>query len=126
MAKLGRCRRSEAADDRSQSPWEPGRRSNADVQNEGRGRPGHRGLPEVLEVKLAFLLLAAIPPLIAQEAGDALVVVNDASPVSRRIAEYYVRKRSIPIANVCHLKVGAAEDISREAYETSIEAPIAA
>ncbi len=62
----------------------------------------------------------------AQDPGNVLVVVNDASLFSRRIGEYYVRKRSIPLANVCHLKVDIAEEISRDLYEKSIEAPIAA
>src|SRR5579872_6368037 len=75
--------------------------------------------------KLAILLLAALPAL-AQTGVNVLVVVNDSSLLSRRIAEYYVHKRSIPLANVCHLKVEIAEDISRAAYDQFIEAPIAA
>jgi uncharacterized protein (TIGR03790 family) len=76
-------------------------------------------------VKLAVLLLAAIPAL-AQSAANTLVVVNDSSLFSKRIAEYYVLKRSIPLANVCHLKVTIEESIPREVYEKGIEEPIAA
>ena len=64
--------------------------------------------------------------MMAQDAASVLVIVNDSSLFSRRIGEYYVRKRSIPLANVCHLKVDIAEDVSREVYEKAIEAPIAA
>jgi uncharacterized protein (TIGR03790 family) len=76
-------------------------------------------------VKLAILLLTAIPAL-AQTGVNVLVVVNDSSSFSRHIVEYYVHKRSIPLANVCHVKVDIAEDIERPVYEKSIEAPIAA
>src|SRR5262249_46842939 len=39
---------------------------------------------------------------------------------------YYVHKRSIPSTNICHLKAPIDEESSREVYEQSIEAPIAA
>src|SRR5204862_5055516 len=100
--------------------------SDAHVQNETGRRRGDRGVSEVAEVKQLFLLLAAISALIAQDAGSVLLVVNDSSLFSGRIGEYYVRKRSIPIDNVCHLKVDIAEAIARDVYEKSIEAPIAA
>ena len=77
-------------------------------------------------MRLLFLLLASIPALMAQDAGSVLVVVNDPSLLSRRIADYYVRKRFVPLNNLCHLKADTVEEISREAYEKSIEAPIAA
>jgi len=66
-----------------------------------------------------------VPALMAQTAENTLVIVNDSSGFSRRIAEYYVHKRSIPLANVCHLKAGIDEGISRDVYEKAIEAPIA-
>jgi uncharacterized protein (TIGR03790 family) len=75
---------------------------------------------------LLFLSLAAIPALLAQEAAGVLLVVNDSSMLSRRIGEYYVHARSIPPGNVCRLKVDTSEEISRELYEISVEAPIAA
>jgi len=76
-------------------------------------------------VKTALLLLAAIPALAAPDGGNVLVVVNDASLLSRRIGDYYVRKRAIPLTNVCHLKSVLSEEISREEYDQRIEAPIA-
>ena len=77
-------------------------------------------------MKPVFLLLSVVPALTAQTAENTLLIVNDSSLFSRRIAEYYVQKRSIPLANVCHLKAGIDEVISREVYEKAIEAPIAA
>ncbi len=81
-------------------------------------------------MKLAVLMLAAAPSLMAQGVvshgpANVLVVVNDSSLISRRIAEYYVRRRSIPLANVCHLKAPTEEEISREVFVKDIEAPIA-
>jgi len=53
-------------------------------------------------------------------------VVNDSSLLSRHIGEYYGRKRSIPLGNICHLKIAADEEVSPETYVQGIEAPIAA
>src|SRR4051794_40203138 len=62
----------------------------------------------------------------AQKAANTLLVGNDSSLFLRRISEYYVHKRSIPLANVCHLKAPIEESVARGVYEKSIEAPIAA
>jgi uncharacterized protein (TIGR03790 family) len=77
-------------------------------------------------VKQAVLLLCLVSALMAQNAENTLVIVNDSSLFSRRIAEYYVQRRSIPQANVCHVKAGIDEGISRDVYEKAIEKPIAA
>jgi uncharacterized protein (TIGR03790 family) len=76
-------------------------------------------------VKSAILLFAATTAL-AQTGVNVLLVVNDSSLFSRRIGEYYVHKRSIPLVNVCHLKVAIDEEIPRDVYDKAIEAPIAA
>jgi len=52
-----------------------------------------------------------------------LVVVNDRSPLSRAIGEYYVRRRGIPLQNVCHIRTAPNEEISRAAYAAEI-APV--
>ena len=72
------------------------------------------------------MLFALTAALLAQTADNVLVVVNDNSVFSRRIAEYYVRKRSIPLANVCHIKAPIDETVKRSEYEQLIEVPIAA
>ncbi|MGH9661021.1 MAG: TIGR03790 family protein, partial [Bryobacteraceae bacterium] len=71
----------------------------------------------------AAWFVAALP-LAAETAHQVLVVVNDAAPVSRRIGEYYVRKRGVPLANVCHIRAPVDEEISRDVYQRSVEAPI--
>ena len=61
----------------------------------------------------------------AQGPANVLVVVNDNSSLSRNIAEYYVRKRAIPLKNLCHLQTPEAEGITRPDYDRQIAGPIA-
>jgi uncharacterized protein (TIGR03790 family) len=61
----------------------------------------------------------------AQTPDEVLLVVNQKSLVSRRIADYYVRKRGIPLANVCRVEAPPEEGVSREAYLRTIERPVA-
>jgi len=53
-----------------------------------------------------------------------LLVVNDNSPLSRTIGEYYARRRGVPSSNVCHLKASTGEEISRDEYDRQIARPI--
>ena len=73
-------------------------------------------------VVLAGLAAAAA---FAQTAENVLVVVNQSSNLSRRIGEYYVRKRQVPLVNLCRIKTAAVEEISLAVYENQIERPIA-
>jgi len=61
----------------------------------------------------------------AQTPANILVVANESAPVSKSIAEYYARKRSIPARNVCYLKTAPVEHISRVVYEQQVAAPVA-
>src|SRR5258708_4082939 len=45
-----------------------------------------------------LLLLLAAEPGYARSPANVLVVVNDNSPISRTIADYYMRRREIPVA----------------------------
>ncbi len=47
---------------------------------------------------------------------NVLVVVNDASALSRQVGDYYQKVRAIPAANMCHLKADPVEVIRRPAY----------
>ena len=69
---------------------------------------------------------AAACAALAQTAENVVVVVNQASAVSRRIGEYYVHSRAVPLANVCKLNVTEDEQISRQVYEQQIEQPVGA
>jgi uncharacterized protein (TIGR03790 family) len=52
------------------------------------------------------------------------VVRNDASLRSREIAEYYLRRRAIPLANLCAIRAPDNERISRTEYRSTVEAPV--
>src|SRR4029450_11402683 len=72
------------------------------------------------------VVLAAVSasPAFAQTAENVMVVINEASPESVRIGEYYVAKRNIPPENVTRLKTAVADELDRAAYEFFIEVPI--
>ena len=72
---------------------------------------------------LLLLLLAAIP-LCAQTGENVLLVVNQTSPLSRQIADYYRPRRSVPAKNVCSLDSTSDERIDWATYQKSIERPI--
>ncbi len=90
----------------------------------GRARRG------VVAVGLAILAFSLVPATAsAQTADNVLLVINDASPASGQIGEYYARKRAVAPDHVVHLTVNAkapgAETIARVDYDRAIEAPIA-
>lgn len=62
----------------------------------------------------------------APSPANVLLVVNRSDPVSRRIGEYYVHKRAIPLANVCRIEAPPEESVSWEVYRKHVEAPVAA
>jgi uncharacterized protein (TIGR03790 family) len=76
-------------------------------------------------VKLFLGLFLAGSALSAQTGANVLVVVNDNSPVSRSIGEYYALRRSIPLRNLCHIRATSEEAIERSRYQSSIANPIA-
>jgi uncharacterized protein (TIGR03790 family) len=57
----------------------------------------------------------------AQQPDQVLVVVNQKSPVSRQIADYYISKRSIPQANRCTIETVDKDNIDRAVYDRDIE-----
>lgn len=70
------------------------------------------------------LLSAAV--LRAQGPANVLVVVNDASPVSRAIGEYYQKARTIPAANICHIRTTQEQDVTRQVYDREVAGPVGA
>jgi uncharacterized protein (TIGR03790 family) len=62
----------------------------------------------------------------AQSGIEVLVVMNDVSPASRRIAEYYAGKRAVPVQNLCRIRTAAVESVNWTTYEQEIERPVAA
>jgi uncharacterized protein (TIGR03790 family) len=71
-------------------------------------------------------LLLIASAAIGQTAENVLVVVNKRSTVSKRIGQYYVHRRGIPLANVCAIDTTDAEAISRDVYDNEIEKPTGA
>ena len=79
---------------------------------------------------LALVVLGLVAPEThAQSVDNLLLVINDASPASVQIGEYYARKRAVPADQIVHLRVNVtgstAETIARVDYQRTIEAPIA-
>ena len=87
--------------------------------------PGCRRVRTVLWL-LGVLVAAAAGPARAQTAENVAVVINDASPDSKRIGEYYVKARGIPAANVIRLQTTTDETIQPAAFLATIQTPIAA
>lgn len=76
---------------------------------------------------LRLLIALALAGVAAAATADkVLLVINDASPISRQVGEYYARKRGIPLRNVCRISTVDVEDTSRMEYDREIAAPIAA
>jgi uncharacterized protein (TIGR03790 family) len=76
---------------------------------------------------VALALVAATPSAFAQSGENVLLVVNETSADSARIAEHYARARAVPQAQVLRIKVdAAADDIERAVYAAQIETPVAA
>ena len=61
----------------------------------------------------------------AQTAANVLVVANEASPGSLEIAEYYAKKRNIAAEQILKVETSTADQITRIAYERTIQLPIA-
>jgi uncharacterized protein (TIGR03790 family) len=73
---------------------------------------------------VALIMLGAPAALNAQSVSNLLLVVNSSSPTSEAVAKHYIAKRGVPQDNVCSIQVAATETISREVYESQIEAPV--
>ena len=72
----------------------------------------------------AFLL--ASNPFPAQGVANVLLVVNDASRLSRDIGQYYSARRGVPPRNICHIRTAETEEIERAQYDREIAGPIGA
>jgi uncharacterized protein (TIGR03790 family) len=74
---------------------------------------------------LLFAMCLSSGSLLAQTPRNVLIVVNDNSPLSREIGEYYARRRAIPASNICRIKTSTVEEIQRPEYNAEIAAPLA-
>jgi uncharacterized protein (TIGR03790 family) len=62
--------------------------------------------------------------LAAQARDSVLLVINQSSPLSRKIGEYYAGRRAIPPANICRLQATTSEEVSRGDFDSQIAQPI--
>jgi uncharacterized protein (TIGR03790 family) len=72
-----------------------------------------------------FLGLIVRGEATAQKPENVLIVVNVSSPLSKTVAEYYARKRSIPAPNICRIRVSPDEEIDRADYDKLVAKPVA-
>jgi uncharacterized protein (TIGR03790 family) len=71
------------------------------------------------------LLLGCLAPFLwGQPPDSVLIVVNQSSPLSRKIGEYYAERRHIPAGNICRFQATADEEVSRGDFDGQISHPI--
>jgi uncharacterized protein (TIGR03790 family) len=75
---------------------------------------------------IAGALMLAQQTLAAQGVANVLLVVNDASRLSRDIGQYYASRRGVPSKNICHIRTAETEEIQRPEYDREIAGPIGA
>ena len=64
------------------------------------------------------------PTLQAQTSDQVLIVINKQSRDSLEIGQYYLKKRGVPLANLCTIDTPATERISRDVYNRDIAVPV--
>jgi uncharacterized protein (TIGR03790 family) len=69
-----------------------------------------------------FAILSS--PSWAQTGENVAVVINDASPESKQVGDYYVKARGIPAENVLHVQTSTEDTLSLAAFLTTIQQPI--
>lgn len=74
---------------------------------------------------LAILALAQ-QTLAAQGVANVLLVVNDASRLSRETGQYYASRRGVPPRNICHIRTAETEEVERARYDREIAGAIGA
>jgi uncharacterized protein (TIGR03790 family) len=75
--------------------------------------------------RLAALVVAACVPCLNAQSGDSvLLVANRNDSVSRMVADYYARRRTVPASHLCLLDTTADETIDWHTYIRQIETPV--
>jgi hypothetical protein len=69
-------------------------------------------------------LLACVSSARAVGPDDVFILTNKNVPESRALAEYYCQKRGVPRDHVLAFDLPAGEDISRDAYNERLAAPL--
>jgi len=58
------------------------------------------------------------------EAGNVVVIVNEAVAESVKLGEYYAARRGVPAENICKLKTSESETINRDGFTKEILEPV--
>ena len=78
-------------------------------------------------MRFSWMVLAVAALDLGGQSRDShrvLLVVNRDSALSGQIAEYYQRRRAIPLTRVCEVRAGLRETVDRPVFRSGIEAPI--
>ncbi|MBT3310369.1 MAG: TIGR03790 family protein [Desulfobacterales bacterium] len=82
-------------------------------------------IPVLLKIFLIYIIICFLPlSAYSLEPEEILVVVNENTTGSVALAEYYMKKRSIPLKNIVKIKTGNFESCSRSTYKESIADPV--
>ena len=73
---------------------------------------------------LNALLVFAAAISIAGDAANVTLVVNDRSPVSRRLADFYSNWHRLAPKQLCHISTSEAESIYRPQFDKEIAGPL--
>jgi uncharacterized protein (TIGR03790 family) len=79
-----------------------------------------------MRIAVLWVVLAGAVSASAQTAANVLLVLNESSPASLEIGQYYAEKRQVPPGNIVRLKLPVQDAIERNAYDRLLEAPLAA
>lgn len=84
-------------------------------------------MTRTLSALCAAVLLVTLGsrPAWAQSAANVLLVVNDASPESIEIGNYYAAGRQIPAGQIVRVTTPVTDSVSRFVFDSAIQAPIA-
>ena len=70
------------------------------------------------------LLLLALPAFSGGGPAETVVLVNAASPDSKKVAEYYAKKRNIPAQQVCEVKCTAGLEVPMDDFVRDVVDPL--
>jgi uncharacterized protein (TIGR03790 family) len=60
----------------------------------------------------------------AQTADNLLLIINDPSPASVQVGEYYAQKRKVASDHIVHINTVVSDTVARAEYLRAVEAPI--
>ena len=87
-------------------------------------RPGRRR--NLLGAGMLLALLFSVTQALALEPADLIIVYNRNLPESRTVANYYARKRAVPLGNMVGVDVSFAEKMARKDFDQNLLPPVQA